>query len=79
MNSNNFDSRNLRLVRKPEKDFKFQIGDYCVLNSGGPLMEVVGISQDGKRICKVDITYYIFPSECLREHALTRIFKLNGY
>ena len=60
----------LMLVSKPERDFKFGVGDVCVLNSGSPVMTVTVIEPNGNRCVDWDGGSTSFPSICLRPHAL---------
>lgn len=62
---------------RPERDWKFNIGDNCVLNSGSSIMTVIGISKNGDRIVSWmhddEEEEDKFPSICLRPHFSERI------
>lgn len=63
----------LRLVWRPDRDHRFNVGDTCVLNSGSPVMEVVAVEANGDRAVRWDGGAAQFPSKCLRLHALMAI------
>lgn len=72
MHKGTFNANDLKLVDTPERDWQFGVGDFCVLNSGGPLMEVTDI-VNGERVCKWDGGTASFPSICLRPDFLERM------
>ena len=68
----------LILVDRPERDWLFQPGDTCVLNSGSPLFMVEAVTADRLRTVswiddEGDRQEASFPSICLRPHFMTRI------
>lgn len=56
----------LRLIDRPERDWKMQPGDVAVLNSGGPVMTVVDVLADDRRLCYWDGGESMFVSETIR-------------
>lgn len=68
------------LFFRPEKDWKFQVGDLCVLNSGSPILVVYIVMRDGRRVVySPDIGGLLtLPSICLRPHSLLRILGANS-
>ena len=72
MSSRGFNKNDLKLIDTPERDWQFQVGDFCVLNSGGPLIEVIEI-VNGDSVCKWDGGAASLPSICLRPHFLERM------
>jgi len=71
----------LKVLFGPEKDWNFNIGDLCVLNSGSPMLTVVSIELNGDRVVSWSngdkLFQDKFPSICLRPHFLARLWKLN--
>ena len=71
-------SSELKVLFGPVKDYKFNVGHKCVLNSGSTLLEVTGIESNGNRMVSwVDedgeIQNDSFPNICLRPHILDLI------
>ncbi|MFO6102616.1 hypothetical protein [Pseudomonas aeruginosa] len=67
-----------RVIDRPERDWRFQEMDACVLNSGSPLLLVEQIFGNGDRgVSWFDDAgsqqHARFPSICLRPHFLLRV------
>jgi hypothetical protein len=65
----------MELIYRAEKDFEFQVGELCVLNSGSPVFVVGHVLKDGRRVLssgEMNVSL-IVPSLCLRPHSLLRI------
>lgn len=56
----------LRLIDRAERDWRMQVGDIAVLNSGGPVMTVVGVLETGERVCQWEGGSGLFTSQILR-------------
>lgn len=63
----------LVLVDRPERDWNFQVGDFCVLNSGSPVLEVIAVEGDGSRRLAYSGGEFTTPSICLRPHFMDRM------
>lgn len=56
----------LRLIERAERDWKMQPGDVAVLNSGGPVMTVLDVLPNDRRLCRWDGGEGVFISEVIR-------------